>query len=722
MSEKNHLWSAVVYHLDQAVCVLDQEGIITLVNPSFLALFGVKASACQGIPYRDFLTDQGLDGTTLAQLVTDEVNQAYDFQSSSRKYMRTYSVTSQEYAEISHIIYIEEIDADAYHSQKLSLPIVSSIQDSIIVTNLAGTITYWNEAASQIFGRSSQEMLGKPIQEFNPDFNPKDFLAKVQENSDYYERYDWFFRRLDAREVWVDVRISPLYDQFSEKLGGILGVSKDITDKKRQTIELNRSQQRLSSIVNSQSNYLVRTDLEGNFTYANTTFLKKFGYGPEIMGQSFIHTVHPDDIDYCNQIAFRCIQEPGVPFPIKIRKPKGAYDYYETYWEFLGVGEQTLEVSEIQAVGYDITERKDHEEALRKYTDRLQLAVETARIGIWELDLRIQVLDWNDQLLEIYGITREAFEQDYGYWKSLVHPEDAPGAEAEIGKVMEGKEVFDVEFRVIRPSGETRFINASARPVYDKEGKLVRMVGINLDITRLKKYAEELKAKNQELSKANAELDKFVYHTSHNLRAPLANIMGLIEIMFQEDSASERANYLELTRKCVQNLDETIGDIIDYSRNARLGIHKVSIQLIDLIHEVVNGLIYMHQAKNIELKLLVPEEMLVLTDPTRLKIILANLLSNAIKYMHPQRPNPWVLVEAKGQDRFFYIKVQDNGIGIPENYAERVFEMFFRASNQDVGSGLGLYIVKETIQQLEGKLSLSSQPEVGTTFELTFPQ
>ncbi|EMR01954.1 sensor histidine kinase [Cesiribacter andamanensis] len=233
--------------------------------------------------------------------------------------------------------------------------------------------------------------------------------------------------------------------------------------------------------------------------------------------------------------------------------------------------------------------------------------------------------------------------------------------------------------------------------------------------------AEELLASNEELRKANAELDRFVYSVSHDLRAPIASVLGLIDIAKKEADAGQRQRYMELMQESLLRLDSFIHDIIDYSRNNRLESLPEAIDFEALIEEVASSLRYIPEAYTIDLIKEIALEAPFYTDKSRLKVILTNLVSNAVRYHSPRRHNPYIRLHITANARQAEIVVEDNGIGIEEQYLPRIFDMFFRAHSQSKGSGLGLYIVKETAKKLEGEISVSSVFGEGTTFTLLLP-
>jgi ligand-binding sensor domain-containing protein/signal transduction histidine kinase len=236
----------------------------------------------------------------------------------------------------------------------------------------------------------------------------------------------------------------------------------------------------------------------------------------------------------------------------------------------------------------------------------------------------------------------------------------------------------------------------------------------------LKRINAELELLNRELNKTNAELDSFVYRTSHDLRAPLTSIQGLINLTKIEQELTCQQKYLGLIEKSVKKLDIFIKNIIDYSRNSRTKIDPRPIHFEELIEETFDELKYMEGSQPLDKQVDISCTGTFYTDPYRLKMILNNLLSNAIRYSKPGSPS-WIKVVVKTNEKSAEIQVCDNGIGIPAESLDRIFDMFYRASQSNTGSGLGLYIVKESVDVLGGTLAVTSQPGKGSTFKIVLP-
>lgn len=226
--------------------------------------------------------------------------------------------------------------------------------------------------------------------------------------------------------------------------------------------------------------------------------------------------------------------------------------------------------------------------------------------------------------------------------------------------------------------------------------------------------------RNTELKKLNSELDRFVYSASHDLRAPLSSILGLIAVA-RMDQHKNVEEYLSLIEKSIHKLDGFIRDIIDFSRNSRTDLVTEPIHFQSMIEEIVDELKYMDERGDIEKSIEVNGTGVFYSDKKRLAIVLRNLISNAYKYHRPYAANRFLKVEVRYDEASATVKVVDNGIGIASEHLPFIFNMFYRGTETNKGSGLGLYIVKETVEKIKGNITVESKVDKGTTFKLILP-
>lgn len=238
-------------------------------------------------------------------------------------------------------------------------------------------------------------------------------------------------------------------------------------------------------------------------------------------------------------------------------------------------------------------------------------------------------------------------------------------------------------------------------------------------VKRLLASKKETEIKNENLILVNHELDRFVYSASHDLRSPITSLKGLIEITQLEDDIDQIKEYLGLMYQSLTRQDQFISDIIDYSKNKRKEIIIEPVSLREIFNEEISQLMHIENANRIIFKQEIIADQ-IKSDGLRLKIIISNLLSNAIKYADTSKEEMLISIKTYNHDDFTKIEIADNGIGIKNEFKDHIFEMYF-GTNKNKGSGLGLYIVKEAVENIKGDISVISESSVGTTFTLTIP-
>jgi signal transduction histidine kinase len=254
---------------------------------------------------------------------------------------------------------------------------------------------------------------------------------------------------------------------------------------------------------------------------------------------------------------------------------------------------------------------------------------------------------------------------------------------------------------------------------------LIVSVGFILSVNaeserRLHVLANEVKIQNHHLEKTNAELDSFFYSTSHDLRSPLLSIKGLVNIALNESNEPKIRSYLGMMDGRVDKLDTFIKEIIDYSKNARTDVADDDVALDLIVDGIRENLQFLEGAEKISFRKNIEVKRAVL-DKSRLNIILNNLASNAVKYHNVEGPDPWISVTVLLKGSSLVIEVADNGLGISRERQSKIFDMFYRGTERSNGSGLGLYIVKETIEKMNGTIGVESVEGVGTTFTVNLP-
>jgi signal transduction histidine kinase len=233
---------------------------------------------------------------------------------------------------------------------------------------------------------------------------------------------------------------------------------------------------------------------------------------------------------------------------------------------------------------------------------------------------------------------------------------------------------------------------------------------------------EDLKKKNLDLQKANEELDHFIYSASHDLRAPLMSILGIVNLSEVENEVEVLKQYFSLIQQSVLRLDSFVINIIDYYRNTRNKSEiKESIDFKKMTAEVLATMRYLPNFDKIIFNSYIIQEEVFHSDPIKIRIILNNLLSNAIKFQDPAKEDFIINIQIEVLNMGCTINIEDNGIGIATSQLKNIFKMFYRGGIMNSGSGVGLYIVEEAVHKLLGEIKVESVEKEGTKFIISIP-
>ncbi|MBG9378665.1 sensor histidine kinase [Panacibacter sp. DH6] len=232
---------------------------------------------------------------------------------------------------------------------------------------------------------------------------------------------------------------------------------------------------------------------------------------------------------------------------------------------------------------------------------------------------------------------------------------------------------------------------------------------------------KEIEHKHIELKKINTELDSFVNRTSHDLRAPITSLLGIIMLAEQEQNPETMKKYLSMQEKTLKRMDSLIADIIDFSKNKRLDLELKDVEFEQIVHDSLEDHAYLNDSQKIAKIVRINQYEKFVSDPRRVSIIINNLISNAIKYADYSKLQPEIHVNVTVVDNVATLEVSDNGIGIEEKHLDKIFTLFYRVTNSATGSGLGLYIIKETVEKLGGYIIINSTKGDGTSIKVMLP-
>ncbi|MCC5930877.1 MAG: PAS domain-containing protein [Cyclobacteriaceae bacterium] len=358
---------------------------------------------------------------------------------------------------------------------------------------------------------------------------------------------------------------------------------------------------------------------------------------------------------------------------------------------------------------------------LEENTERLAMAISGANAGVYDWDIKKNTIQYSILWKKLLGYRPEEIKDEgIDEFMQMVHPDDAEKVNEKIHLHLTQNERYSEVFRLKTKQGNYRWFLDAGQATWDNEGKPIRMVGALFDITEKKLTESTIREQNTMLEKINAELDRFLYSTSHDLRAPLMSILGILNVAENTNKIDELKEYMQLIGDRTHKLDEYINEIIDYTRNHRQEVRREIFNLHALVSKSVANATVLDPSGRINFQIEIPENLFIKSDYERWHIILKSLLSNAVKHHNYKNQYLWVKIYIVDTEETFEMYIEDNGKGIKKEYQDRIFDMFFKASEDASGSGIGLYLVKEALNRLAGDIELKSNYGDGTSLCLKF--
>jgi PAS domain S-box-containing protein len=547
------------------------------------------------------------------------------------------------------------------------------------------------------------------------------------------ELYDYLTQLVQAYDVQQGGQAGEAVHSISDLLGAARMLQQDVftiikkfreininleQEVQARTQELTLNEANLSALIENTSDLIISVNRKFHVRVVNQAFRRVIynRYDIAIEPGTDLLAVCPSPLlDYWQPHFQRALAGETFKVVEAFFQPNHK-SYYE--FSFNPIREPNGEVSGVSFFGKDITEKQIALEEIRAQQQLLTSINYSIKEGIFRT-VEGRIIYVNKAFVEMFGYDSEEEMK-------AVDPYDLyidPSRRDYFVDLMQEQTFFvneEVCFR--RKDGSGFWGLISSIKSYDSQTGHAFHDGAIRDITEVKETKRQLEQQNLELTKVNQELDRFVYSTSHDLRAPLVSVAGLITVARMSQSDAERNQYLDLMEKSIHKLDGFIKDIIHYSRNARTEVVQVPIAFGPLIEDCLENLRYLDGAGNMVIdQHIEQDDSPFLGDRTRLEVILNNLISNSIRYRDATKAQPRLTLSVKVDHERATIQIADNGVGIDPKVKGKIFEMFYRGNQRSQGSGIGLYIVRETLNRLGGNIEVDSVHGQGTTFTVEIP-
>jgi len=579
-----------------------------------------------------------------------------------------------------------------------------SIQDAFEVIDLEGKFIDVNDAAVRMLGFSQK---GELIGESAMDFVAEKDRARVLENTRNIfkngkgEVIEYTLVARDGREIEAEFSATLLRDRNHNPVG-FIGVSRDITERKRANEALRQSEEKFRVIFDNIGDGITVTDAKGTIIAVNDAVVKMGGFKnkEELVGRNGFDLMSAEDRKRIIKITMKAFSEGQSTDRMEYTFVPVQGKPFDADLLLTMLHDKEGKPSGFVALSRDISERKASEEALRKSEEKLRIMFESTSDGIIVLDPALKVVEVNDAAARIYGLkSRDEMIGQMGlqYMDTSSHPEE------------EEREGPQVELSVSQ--------------LRDREGNLAGFISIARDVTARKRMEQKLKEAMDDLKRSNRDLEQFAYVASHDLQEPLRMVSSYTQLLsrrYKGKLGQDADEFIDFAVDGANRMQGMIQALLSFSRVGTRGNPFAETNMEDVLSKALTNL----KAAIEDNKAEVTHDPLptVSVDGIQMVQLLQNLMGNAMKFHGEEPPRIHVSAQERADDWLFSIR--DNGIGIDPQYKERIFVIFQRlhSKGEYPGTGIGLAVCRRIVERHGGKIWVESEQGKGSTFFFTLPK
>ena len=568
--------------------------------------------------------------------------------------------------------------------------------------------------------------VGKQIREFVPDHEEHWFeiYGKVALSG---ESVRFIHEAKPLIDGWYDVYAFRFGKEENRQVAVLFN---DITQHKRTEEALRKSEKHLSAIFAQAAVGISEISLDGHFIRVNDELCRMLGNSREaLLATSVSDVTHPEDVSKSISVLKRLI-DTGEPVSLDMRylRPDGTTVWANSLLTRLDNAQEHPQT--VLAVTVNLTERRQTEEAQRQSEAHLRLIMESAKdYAIISMDMNRYVTDWNAGAEHILGYSKEEMIGKRGDIIFTAEDRKNKIPEKEMQRALLHGQGEDERWHM-RKDGSRFWGSGMMMPLLDKNNAVLGFLKIMRDQTERMQMEEALKLAKEEAERAARAKEEFLAHMSHEIRTPLNAVIGLTNLLLQQNPQSEQLENLQTLKFSAENLMVLVNDILDFSK---IQAGKVTLAETDVnLRELMDSLRKAHQSYasdrgnivQFQIDDRIPE--MVRTDQLKLSQVLHNLVSNAVKFTKKGMIKVEVNLKRKKKNKLWIdFSVSDTGIGIPQDKLTAIFDLFTQADNSTVreygGTGLGLSITKLLLELMDSHIEVESQERMGSRFFFTLP-
>lgn len=629
-------------------------------------------------------------------------------------------------------------EQDLIESRNFLNNVIETVAAPIFVKDQHHRWVMMNEKFSQLIGIKREKLLGKTDKDFLPAAEARVFWAMdnaVLKSSKPITNEETITSA--NGEVHDLLTIKTCYRNEQGKKF-IIGFITDVTSLRRAEAELKKLHASLRAILESSKESIFAVDSKGNYTAFNKHHqdIMKLLYGADIKigGNKIRHLKDHPDAKWVKNELQRALS--GEHFEAEHYQDLPGYNGY-ILTTYNPIRNDEGHVTGVAVFIRDITERKRFEEIIKRINDNLRAVMESTADRILAVDKNFKYIMFNQAYARRIQEQTGRVVQVGDSFTDILPNELVLQAKQSVMRALKGEQytdetklvngsVYETSYNPIRNEmGQVSGVALFVRDVTEKHKIDETLKRLNEELSQqnlqLGAQEEELKATLEELSERNFELDQLMYKTSHDLRSPLSSVMGLINLAHLDNDAKNYPEYFNKIEGRVKKLDEFISSMLNYARVNRADLQTEEIKLERIVSNCIRELEYLDNFSCIRTDIEIKNHAIPFkSDKLRVDIIFSNIISNAYKYYNPDAES-YLRIGIELHPEKADITIRDNGIGIRPEHQDKIFNMFYRATDRSQGSGLGMYIVKQAVEKLRGNIKVSSEFGKGTCISITLP-